>query len=115
MASPEFTEIARTHASVIYPSCSEGGAGSVIHCMHAGLIPVCTREASVDLGDFGIPVTEGTVDAVRNACLQVAGMPSEEIAARSRSAWEHAREFHTLDAFTENYTRFIASLVGDMS
>lgn len=111
MASPEFGEIARTHASVIYPSCSEGGAGSVIHCMHAGLIPICTEEASVDLGNFGVAVTEGTVDAVKNACLHVAGMPKGEIESRSRASWDHVRKTHTLDAFAKNYTRFATSLV----
>lgn len=40
MASLEFMEIARTHAATLYPSCSEGGGGSVIHCMHAGMVPL---------------------------------------------------------------------------
>lgn len=115
MSAPEFSQIARTHATVIYPSCSEGGAGSVIHCMHAGLVPACTTEASVDLGDFGVSVNEGSVSAVRDACQKIAGMPQEEVGERSRSAWEHVRKFHSLDAFAENYSRFAASLVSDFS
>ena len=115
MSSPQFAEIARTHAAVIYPSCSEGGAGSVIHCMHAGLIPVCTTEASVDLGAFGISVNEGSVSAVRNACQRIAGMSPKEIGERSRAAWEHATKYHSLDAFADNYSRFAATLIDDLS
>jgi len=113
MASSEFAEIARTHAFVIYPSCSEGGAGSVIHCMHAGLTPICTEEASVDLGDFGVPVTQGTVDSVKDACLLASGIAAGEIAERSRASWDQVRKFHTLDAFAKNFARFAASLIGD--
>ena len=103
MAAPDFAEIARTHAAVIYPSSAEGGAGSVIHCMHAGMLPICTMEASIDLGDFGVPVESGTVEAVQKACRAVAEMPASEVEARARGAYEHARRMHTREKFRENY------------
>lgn len=112
MASPDFTEIAGTHAAVIYPSSAEGGAGSVIHCMHSGMLPVCTTEASIDLGDFGVHVGEGTVEAVQKACREVAAMPSGEVEARARGAWEHARREHTRGKFRENYRQFAARIAG---
>ena len=56
LQSSAFAEIAATHAAVVYPSSSEGGGGSVIHCMHAGLLPVCTPDASVDLEHFGVAI-----------------------------------------------------------
>jgi len=106
MAAPAFAEVARTHAAVIYPSSAEGGAGSVIHCMHAGMLPVCTTEASIDLEDFGISVESGTVEAVQRACRAVAGMPAAEVEARARGAYEHARAAHTRERFRENYRKF---------
>lgn len=111
MGTPAFREIARTHASVIYPSSAEGGAGSVIHCMHAGMIPSCTFEASVDMGDFGVAIESGTAEAVRSAALRLSGMPAVEVAGRARAAWEHARVAHTRAKFRENYRRFAADLV----
>jgi len=36
MGTDDFVNISRTHAAVVYPGSGEGGAGSVIHCMHAG-------------------------------------------------------------------------------
>lgn len=110
LASPAFAEIARTHAAVIYPSCAEGGAGSVIHCMHAGMIPVCTTEASIDLVDFGVHVASGTVEAVQEACRTVAEMSAAEVEARARAAYEHVRRVHTRERFRENYKKFAASV-----
>lgn len=107
LASPAFAEIARTHAAVIYPSCSEGGGGAVIHCMHAGLMPVVTQEASVDLGAFGTCIEEGSVEAVKKAAEHVASLGSEEVESRARAAWEHARHNHTLEKFRADYREFV--------
>jgi len=111
MKAPEFAEIARTHVGVIYPSSAEGGAGSVIHCMHAGMIPICTTEASIDLEDFGVHVESGTVEAVQSACRSVAGMPAAEVGARARGAYEHVRRVHTRERFRENYGKFSRKVV----
>lgn len=110
MGSPGFRELARTHGTIIYPSCAEGGAGAVIHCIHAGLLPACTREASVDLVDFGILISEATVDAVRQAAQQIARMPAAEVESRARRSWEHVRRVHTREQFRENYTKFARSI-----
>ena len=115
MGTPAFAEIARTHAAVIYPSSAEGGAGSVIHCMHAGMLPVSTTEASIDLGDFGVHVESGKVEAVRSACRAVAEMPAAEVEARARSAYDHVRRVHTREQFRENYGKFAERIAGEIS
>lgn len=111
MATTEFAEIARTHASVVYPSCSEGGGGSVIHCMHAGMIPITTWEASVDLCDFGILISEGSVSAVQDAVRKVASMNASEVKHRARTSWAHVRAVHTREQFAKNYSAFASSLI----
>ena len=115
MTSPDFAEIARTHAAVIYPSSAEGGAGSVIHCMHAGMLPICTTEASIDLGTFGIPVPTGSVEAVQAACRQVSSLPAPDVEARARAAFAHVRSAHTRDCFRENYRAFAARIAGELA
>jgi hypothetical protein len=110
LASPPFAEIAKTHASIVHAASSEGGAGSVIHCMHAGLLPVCTNETSVDLEVFGVPIANGSVEAVQSACRKVASMPDDEIRRRARAAYDHARTIHTREEFARNYQAFAASL-----
>ncbi|MFI0347201.1 MAG: glycosyltransferase [Chthoniobacterales bacterium] len=111
MASTEFLEIAATHAGIIYPSCSEGGGGCVIHCMHAGMIPLCTREASVDLQDFGMFINDGTVEAVVEAARKIAALPDEEVERRARFACEHVRVHHTREEFKKNYRSFAVKMI----
>ena len=110
--SPLFRELLATHSSIIYPSCSEGGGGSVITCLHGGLIPIVTREASVDVEDFGFPLREAGVTAIVEAVRHVAGLPAAELSLRSRAAWEFARRQHTREAFEKNYRLFVRDVLG---
>jgi len=110
-ASPDFAAIAATHAAVIYPSCSEGGGGSVIHCMHAGMVPACTAASSVDLDDFGFSIDDATVESVRNTARAIAALPSAEIEQRARAAWEHVRQHHTQRTFRLAYGDYVRRTV----
>ncbi|HEX2852753.1 MAG TPA: glycosyltransferase [Opitutaceae bacterium] len=97
--SPEFLDLLRNQVGVVYPSCAEGGAGSVIVCMHCGLIPIVTRSASIDIGDFGFETrSEGIMDII-DATREVAALPTGQLNQRSRAAWEHARRVHTRENF----------------
>ena len=44
-----------------------GSAGSVIVGLHAGLIPIISRETGVDVQDFGVELASCTVDEIRLA------------------------------------------------
>ena len=49
-----FLELLDKCAFVIFPSCSEGGSPSVLNiCGNGGLIPLVSKEASIDIDDFG--------------------------------------------------------------
>lgn len=115
MGTNDFLKISETHAGVVYPGSGEGGAGSVIHCMHAGMVPICTREASVDLMDFGMLIKEGSVEAVQAACRQFAAMTDQEVGTRARKSYEHVRRFHTREQFAKNYRTFAAEITKDIS
>lgn len=108
-ASPDFAELARTHACVVQFASSEGGGGSAIHCMHAGLLPVCTRETSVDLMDFGVYVESPDISSIQETCRSVSTLPVSELERRARAAYDHVRRVHTRTAFAENYKRFAES------
>ena len=102
VASPAFTALAARTGAVVYPSSSEGGGGSVITCMHAGLVPVVTPEASVDVPEgAGLVLGEATVPAVRDAVLRVAGLEASSLEAMSRAAYAHVRAHHTRARFAE--------------
>ena len=111
MSTPEFLEISRTHASIVHVASSEGGGGSAIHCMHAGLLPICTKETSVDLGDFGVLVENPTVECLQRKCREVATMSEVQVETRARKAYEHVRRFHTRAEFAKNFGAFAEKIV----
>ena len=97
--APEFLTLLRDQVGVVYPSCAEGGAGSVIVCMHCGLIPIVTRSASIDVGDFGCETRSERIEDIMESTRLIASLPTAELTARSRAAWEHARRVHTRENF----------------
>lgn len=114
LASPEFDEIRRTHGGMVYPSSSEGCAGSIVHCTHAGLVPLVTKETGFDIGAFGERISEGSVEAVCEAVRRFAETPVSELEARARAGWEFVRETHQRERFVREYREFAARTVGQI-
>lgn len=110
-SSAEFSQIAATHATIIYPSCSEGGGGSVIHAMHAGMLPACTKASSVDLEDFGFEIAEASVHEVRRVAYTISSSIASEVEARAHAAWEYVRLHHTRETFHRAYKQYVDSTV----
>lgn len=106
-----FRRICEQSVATIYPSCAEGGGGSVITCMHAGLIPIVTREASVDVGDFGVVLPDASIGSIRDATENLSRLPADELEDRARAARDFARQHHTQATFAENYDEFVADVV----
>lgn len=96
---------------VILPSCSEGGGSSVLTCMYSGLVPVVTREASVDIGDFGVGIAEATPAGVAKAVEAAADFSADELARRGRAAHRQAAEVHSLECFRRNLRAALAEVV----
>lgn len=103
--SPQFPDLLAAHAAIVYPSCSEGGGGSVITCLHGGLVPIVTREASVDVGNFGFELRTAEVTEIVHAVRRFANLPARDIGGRSRAAWEFARRHHTREHFESTFRR----------
>jgi hypothetical protein len=68
---------------------------------NGGLLPVVTRESSIDLNDYGVPIRSTSLEDVRSAVHDAAAMDTHEIAARSRRCAETVKEHHSI----ENYSR----------
>lgn len=109
--SSQFKEVYSNSLGVISASCSEGGGGSVILAMHAGLIPIVNYETSVDVEDFGVLISNSTIEEIKKAVLSLASAPTKELQWRTMSAWKYAREHHTRDLFEKQYGTFIDSII----
>lgn len=108
ISSAQFTKIADKCVGLIYPSCSEGGGGSVINCMHAGLIPVVSYESSVDVeSSYGVMLEECTINGIKHAVKLVSRLPAEKLQQMARKAWEFARTNHTKELFAAEFRKTI--------
>jgi glycosyltransferase involved in cell wall biosynthesis len=111
VASPEFTEIARNTCGLVYPSCSEGQAASVLTCMHSGVIPIVSRESGVDVGGFGINLEKCSIEEIKTSVQTLSALPASELHQRARAAWEYARASHTREKFTEAYKNSLSEIM----
>jgi hypothetical protein len=79
--------------------------------MHAGLIPIVTPEASVDVGNTGTVLESASTRAIRDAALALSREPEQDLQGRARSAWQRARDNHTREIFAQRYDEFVATVV----
>jgi glycosyltransferase involved in cell wall biosynthesis len=114
ISSSKFIEVANSCVGIIYPSCSEGGGGGVITCMHAGLIPIVSYESSVDVhDDFGVILEESSIEEVKNSIQMIASLSALELKIMARKAWEFVRTNHTRKRFAESYRNTVDKIITD--
>ncbi len=112
VAAQRFVDVADRVVGAVYPSCSEGGGGSLITTMHAGLVPLATREASVDVDpSYGVLLTDARVETVRASCRALAQRPAEELRATAAAAWRRARAAHTRETFAARYRQAVLEIL----
>lgn len=104
VASAQFLAFAASHAALVYPSCSEGQNGGAVTCMHAGIVPILSRESGLDLPTgTGWLLESSTLEEIRERVLAVAAMPPEALAATTLRAWQWVRTQHTRERFANVY------------
>ena len=111
IGKPQFVEIATRCAAVLSPSCSEGGGGAVVTCLHAGLVPIVSAGSSVDIGHFGVPLKECSVPHIRETVRAVTEMSPHEVEVRSRQAWEYASANHTPERYAQRYRDVMTAIL----
>ena len=112
VSSRRFLAVARRNLGIVFPSCSEGGGGSVITAMHAGLVPVVTAEASVDVApETGVLLADARVETIRAATLELSSRPAGELRSMALAAWRQANERHTRASFRAEYRRAVLAIL----
>ena len=87
MRSPQFYYLADRCAFMIHPSCAEGQPGTVVECMHQGLIPIVSRESNIDTKDYGITLNTSSIEEITEVVqnlLQRSAEWCEEMSRRTR-------------------------------
>jgi hypothetical protein len=109
-ASPEFIRILKDSLGIVYPSSAEGCATSVLLTMHAGLIPIVSKETGVGVEDFGIMLADCSVTTVQETVRRLASETPERLKERSRAARTYVRNHHTRALFAQKYALFVDML-----
>ncbi|MGA9033492.1 MAG: glycosyltransferase [Sulfuricaulis sp.] len=115
VAGSQFLELADRCIAVVFPSCSESESCSVLTCMQAGLIPVVTREAGIDVQDFGILLKDASIGEIQDAVESLAKLPASQLKEMSRKAWEYTRENHSAEKYTRDYQSMLAQILASRS
>lgn len=107
VAGAQFREVAGNCIGLIYPTCSEGGGGSAITCMHAGMIPVLSYEASVDVEDTGVILKDSRIETIKHAVSALSDQSPTLLKKQARAAWELARARHSQEIFARRYAEYV--------
>lgn len=110
-SSYSMKKIMQKNGFVILPSCSEGGGSSVITCMAAGLVPIVTNEASIDIHDFGIKIDSFSVSAIREAIRLAASLNVDDLETRSIKASAHAKSNHSYKSYANALANLIIKII----
>jgi glycosyltransferase involved in cell wall biosynthesis len=95
----KFRNLISKCAYVLFPSCSEAGAGSVITVMQYGLIPVVTREASVDVDEVGYLLSSAESSDIARTVETVANCPPDRVQEQADRAVAYVNDHHTISDY----------------
>jgi glycosyltransferase involved in cell wall biosynthesis len=115
VSTPEFQEIARKVVALVYPSCAEGQAGSVVLCLHAGIIPMVSRESGLDIEDFGVMLNDCAVDEITERVRKLSTLDDDVLEQMTKGAWNHARGMHVGDKYAAGYRSIITEIMDDIA
>ena len=108
--SKAFYEIVQKCAFIIHPSCSEGQPGSVVQCMHAGLIPIVTRESGIDTEDFGITLANDSLEEIAETVRTVSQLPDEWFKEHSVLTREKAQSDFSEERFINRWREIVRAI-----
>lgn len=108
---PEFAHLTRTCAYVIYPSCSDGQAGGVVQAMHAGLIPLVTRESGIDTDHLGVTFLDDSLEEIERVVRDVSQQPADWHRDRSSRNRHVARARYSEAAFADRWRDIVTEVV----
>ncbi|MDA8017093.1 MAG: glycosyltransferase [Thermoanaerobaculia bacterium] len=111
VTSDAFLRLAQSSLFLIYPSCSEGQCGSVVTCMHAGLVPLVSDRTGVPMDpSYSMELANPSVASLRRAILEISERPAEKLQTMSDCARAYARSHHNKERFAANYRAAIEEI-----
>ena len=112
LKSELFKELISKCAAVVYPSCSEGGSPSVLNvCGNGGLIPLVSKEATVDVNGFGYTFDSLDTRTIEKQILQISQSDISILKEKSVLSGKIISEQYSLNNFRDNLKSIIAEIL----
>lgn len=114
LKSKTFEELLIKCAFVILPSCSEAMPTSVVNVVgNGGLIPILSKDASINIDNVTIPIeelsSEGIIDAVNKSQL----LTREEIITMSKKAGQTINDHYSIMDYSKNIKKIIKNILSN--
>lgn len=109
--SQEMRLLVEKNSFVILPSCSEGGASSVLTCMNQGLIPIVTKECSINLDGFGIKIEGFSKDHVLKSINKALSMTNEDLNNQRSFMKSFLKDNHSSEVIEAKFTKIIKNII----
>lgn len=111
MRSPKFETLCAQCAFLVFPTCAEGMAGSVLNCMAKGLIPIVSPECGVDLENVGISIEEHNPRAIASLVLDAASWSPEKCRQYANANRELATTRYSVERFGTNFEAILREVL----
>ena len=108
--SKEFYNLVKKCAYVILPSCAEGQPGSVVQCMHTGMIPVVTKECGIDTEDFGITFKNDSIEEIEKVVLELCQKQEDWCKEKSIKTKKIAESKYSEEAFVNRWREILKEI-----
>ncbi|MBW6440674.1 glycosyltransferase [Patescibacteria group bacterium] len=113
LKSKIFEKLMKECLFCILPSCAEGGGGSVINVMAEGLIPVVTKETSVDINNFGYLINGLNIIEINKTIRSILAEDENVLKQKSLECFFDTRERHSLEKYKQELKNSIKAILND--
>jgi len=111
--SNDFIDLMNKSAFIIFPSCAEGWATSVLTCMRHGLIPIITKESGIDLrNDMGYLLKDFKVETITEQIETISKQVDiGELLVKQKTVYEYANNTFNLNEFQKRISRIFDEIL----
>ena len=106
-----FKDIVNSSGFSLFPSCSEGGGGSLLTTMAYGLVPICTKESSVDINpNYGFLLPDFKIEIIYNFVNYCTNLKEADLKNMSFNAIEYTFKNHNPDIYKQDLLNILRQL-----
>lgn len=111
IASKKFSNLMKTCAFVISPTCSEGGSPAVLNCVgNGGLIPIVSEFATIDR-KYAITIDELSARGVSRALKKASSISEDKLQELAEKNYQFISSSHDIKNYEKEMIKVIKNLL----